>query len=166
MSVDVQELIDRAEITDVLVAYCQAQDQQEWHLLDAVFTDDAVMELPGSGLDGTLSPAAFRAFLVERFTPTRLSGQHSISNTLFRIHGDTARTISELASITLQTTDTEGVLSRTQANSLYVDDFVRTTAGWRIKHRVISQKNVEIDTVTYAPELIETIRRTSAFRWL
>ena len=47
--VDLQELSDRAEITDVLVRYTRAIDTGEWDRLDTVFTPDAQIDYTESG---------------------------------------------------------------------------------------------------------------------
>ena len=38
---DLQTLIDRAEITDLLTRYARAVDRQDWELFRTVFTPDA-----------------------------------------------------------------------------------------------------------------------------
>jgi hypothetical protein len=165
MTITEQELIARAEIQEVLTYYAQAQDQDQWDLYERVFTPDALLEFPGTGL-GNLSAAEFRAFIETKFNPTRLSGQHALANTTFAIDGGSARTITEVLSFTLQYTDREGVLTRMRGNSLYVDDWVFSNGEWRIRHRVTAQKNIETDEVTYTPELIASIRAGSSTRWV
>lgn len=163
MTLSDQDLIDRAEITDALVGYCHAQDQNEWALYDAVFTPDATVAFPGMNMPD-MTAAALRDFLVGH-NETRISGQHLVGNTLFDIAGDRARVISEVIYITLHPTATEGQVKRVRGNALYVDDFVRTAVGWRIRHRSIAQKNVEIDEGAYDPALLGAIRQGAATRW-
>ncbi|WP_353809588.1 nuclear transport factor 2 family protein [Agromyces sp. SYSU T00194] len=148
------DLAARAEIHDVLIAYCQAQDQELWSLWDRVFTPDATVRMPGV-TDAAFTPDQLQGFL-RQFNATRVSGQHTVSNVLVDLDGDTARTVSELTAVTLQTTDREGVLKRSRSAGLYVDDFVRTDEGWRIRSRTTLQKLVEIDDVEYDPALIAT----------
>jgi ketosteroid isomerase-like protein len=165
MALTEKELIARSEITEVLTAYAQAQDQNEWGLFDKVFTEDAVLEFPGAGI-GTLSPVQLKTFLKDVFNTTRISGQHALANTIFEIDGDRARTVSEVYYFTLQTTDKEGILRRIRGNAIYVDDLVHANGEWRIRHRVTAQKNVETDDIEYAPELIATIRDANRVRWI
>jgi hypothetical protein len=164
MGITIQDLLDRAAISDVLVSYSQAQDQEQWELFDRVFAEDAELEFLGLGL-GTMSPKQFRDFLVNQFNPTRLTGQHALSNTLYELHGDTARTITEMTFLTLSVTADENVLRRSRGTSLYVDDWVRTAEGWRIRHRVTAQKDVQDEEVAYAPEVLSTLRATASASW-
>lgn len=159
-----EEVLVRAEIREVLIAYAQAQDQNEWPLMARVFTADAVIDLPGTEL-GRMQAADFVSFLRDKFNPTRLSGQHALSNILFTIHGDQAKTLSEVSYFTLQFTDREGVLKRVRGNSLYADTLIRQNNVWRVQHRIIAQKNIEIDEVSYSPELIAAIRLASQTHW-
>lgn len=156
-------LIDRAEITDALVAYCQGQDQGVWTLYDRAFTADATIAFPGMGMP-TMAATAFRDFLVT-FNETRISGQHLIGNTLFEIDGNEARVVSEAIYITLHPTEQSQRVRRVRGNALYVDRFVRTAEGWRIAHRSIAQKNVEIDEADYDANLLCAIRDAAATDW-
>lgn len=165
MSFNSEQLLARSEINDVLTAYCHAQDQNEWRLAENIFTSDAVVELPGTSL-GQMAASEFLSFLRYKFTPHRLSGQHSLSNILFTIEGEQARTVSEVSYFTLEFTEQEGVLKRTRGNCIYVDDLVRVDGEWRIAHRVIAQKNIETNKVTYPSGLIAAIRIASEPRWL
>lgn len=46
---DLQQLIDRAEINDVLVRYPTGVDEMDWDRLDTVFTPDAEIDYTESG---------------------------------------------------------------------------------------------------------------------
>ena len=51
-----QEISDRLEIQDVMVAYCYAVDTRNWDALDEVFTADAVIDYSEMvGVKGTLA---------------------------------------------------------------------------------------------------------------
>ncbi|HZU65228.1 MAG TPA: nuclear transport factor 2 family protein [Novosphingobium sp.] len=163
MSLTEQELLDRAEITDALVAYCQAQDQNAWPLYARAFTADATIAFPGMGME-PMAASVFRDFLI-RFNETRLSGQHLIGNSWFEISGDEACVVSEAIYITLHPTDTPGRIRRVRGNALYTDRCRRTAEGWRIAERVIAQKNVEVDEGDYDPALLEAIRAAAATDW-
>ncbi|MFT4248827.1 MAG: nuclear transport factor 2 family protein [Pseudomonas sp.] len=158
-----REVVARAEILETLVAYCQAQDQQHWDLYDAVFAPEATIALHGMPLP-PMCADAFKAFLVD-FNRTRISGQHLLGNVLYRIAGDTARTLSEVIYLTLHPTDEPGVVKRIRGNALYVDDLVRGEDGWRIRKRVIAQKNVETDQAHYDDALLAGIRAAAARDW-
>lgn len=158
-----EELIARAEITDLLVRYSQAQDQDEWSLYEGLFTPDATIHFPGMPMESR-SAVEFGRFLQE-FNKTRLSGQHLVGNTLYRFDGAHAHVLSEALYITLHPTDTPGTLRRIRGNALYSDHLVHTAEGWRIARREIAQKNVEIDQASYDPALVAAFESTSATRW-
>jgi hypothetical protein len=163
MTISEQELFDRAEITDVLTAYCQAQDQEEWHLLDKVFVPDAVIEIAGMGYPAQ-SPAQMRE-LLQDFSKDRISGQHMIGNIIFDIDADRAKTVCEVIYITLHPADDPKRVKRIRGNALYSDELVRLESEWRIRKRVIAQKNVETDETEYDPSLLKAIRTTAKTRW-
>lgn len=163
MTLTTTDLIDRAQIQDVLHAYAQAQDQDRWDLYDRVFTPDARVDFPGLPL-GTLPAADLGRFLREDFGRTRVSGQHLIANTLFEIDGDAARTVSEVWHLTLQRTETDGVLRRSTGTTLYVDTWQRSD-GWRIAHRVAIQKHLDVADVAYDVDLLATIEQGAATDW-
>lgn len=163
MGLSEQELIDRAEIADALTAYCQAQDQEEWHLFEEAFTPDAEIEIAGMGYP-KLSASQMKQFLRD-FNKDRISGQHLIGNIMFDINGDRARTICEVIYITLHPTADPVRVKRVRGNALYSDELVRMSAGWRIKKRVIAQKNVEVDEGEYALAVLQSIRAAAKVRW-
>ena len=159
------ELLARAEISDLLVRYGQAQDQDEWRLYEGIFTQDATIHFPGMPMENR-SADEFGRFLQE-FNKTRISGQHLIGNTLYRFDadGESAHVVSEVIYITLHPTDTPGRVRRIRGNALYSDHAVRTADGWRIARRDIAQKNVEIDESDYDPSLLAAIEHAAATRW-
>ncbi|MEE4454647.1 nuclear transport factor 2 family protein [Novosphingobium resinovorum] len=159
------ELLARAEISDLLVRYGQAQDQDEWSLYEGVFTPDATIHFPGMPME-SLGAAEFGQFLQD-FNRTRISGQHLIGNTLYRFaaDGESAHVVSEVTYITLHPTDTPGRVRRIRGNGLYSDRAVRTAQGWRIARRDIAQKNVEIDEGDYDPVLLAAIESAATTRW-
>ena len=76
MPMSLQELSDRQEIQDLMVAYCYAIDRKNWDELDEVFTPDAVIDYTEMvGFRGNL--AETKAFLVEGLAPAQsLSAFH------------------------------------------------------------------------------------------
>ena len=49
MTLSIQEISDRLEIQDLLVAYSHAIDSHDWDALDDVFTPDAVIDYTEMG---------------------------------------------------------------------------------------------------------------------
>ncbi|MDG3011504.1 nuclear transport factor 2 family protein [Rhodococcus sp. D2-41] len=127
-----QEISDRMEIEDLLVDYCHAIDTRDWSALDAIFTSDAVIDYTATG------GIAAKPSEIKEFLATALSGfagfQHMIGASRIRIDGDsaTARTICHNPMVL----DSGSGQKRVMFVGLwYVDDLVRTEAGWRITHR-------------------------------
>lgn len=163
MSLTTQDLLDRAEITDAINAYSQALDQREWSLLDAAFTPDADITLLDRDVHYT--PAQLQELLSGANDSTRLSGQHLGGNTWFEINGDTAHTVTEVHWVTLQTTDDPVKFKHIRAGGIYVDDLVRTDAGWRIARRELALKNRVVELLPYDAADLDKIRYTLATHW-
>lgn len=132
MTMTLQEISDRMEIQDLMVAYCYAIDHKKWDELDNVFTPDAVIDYSEMvGFRGNLVET--KAFLVSGLA--QLSAyQHSISTSQIKIDGDTAfgRT---LVHNPMQVTLPDGKKHVMFVGLWYRDQFVRTPQGWRIKDR-------------------------------
>lgn len=156
----IEDLLTREEIRDTLNNYSQGLDQRNWELFDLAWADEATFEAPDEGI-GPVSAADLKATLQGKNDPDRLAGQHLLNNTHFMIDGDTARTISEVTWVTLQTTDKPDVVYEVRAGGMYVDDLVRTEAGWRITKRVLVTKSKVTRGVNYTPQRIENIRTYS-----
>src|SRR3546814_6167382 len=61
---DLQEISDRLEIQNLMVAYCYAIDNRDWDALDDVFTPEAIIDYTEMvGIKGNLKE--IKAFLAE-----------------------------------------------------------------------------------------------------
>lgn len=160
MALTIDDLITREEIRDTLTNYSQGLDQRNWDLYDQVWTDDATFEAVDEGIE-KISAKDLQAMLQGNNDPDRLAGQHLLNNTHFQVDGDTARTITEVTWVTLQTMDKPGMVFEVRAGGMYVDDLVRTADGWRIQHRVLVTKNKSTRGVQYPPERVDNIRKHS-----
>ncbi len=127
-----QELSDRFEIQDLLVAYADAIDRRDWDALDEVFTPDADIDYTAmGGIRGSL--AEIKEFLAEGlgwFT----SFQHLTATPRIVLDGDTA-TGRAICHNPMTLTDADGVSHTVFIGLWYIDDYVRTPAGWRISAR-------------------------------
>lgn len=130
---DLSELSDRAEIADLLARYSDAIDHQRFDELDEVFTPDAVIDYTAFGAPrGDL--ASTKAFL-QKVLPGHVSYAHLLGLPVIDLDGDTAtaRTPCHNPMVYL---DAEGNEQLYVCGLWYVDELVRTPAGWRIKQRV------------------------------
>ncbi len=129
--IDHQELSDRFEIQDLLAAYCHAIDTQNFDALDDIFTKDAFIDYTAvGGAKGNLKETkAYLAKALSKFTGM----QHMLGLPQISIDGDTAtgRTIC----FNPMVLERDGAPHVFFVGIWYVDELVRTEAGWRIKHR-------------------------------
>jgi hypothetical protein len=124
-----QEISDRMEIGDLLARYSAAIDGRAWHELDALFTDDAVIDYSEmGGIRGSL--AEQKAFLAS-VMPSFAGFQHLTATSTFDIDGDTAR-VRTICFNPMVVTDERQVLF---CGLWYRDVLVRTPDGWRIRER-------------------------------
>jgi hypothetical protein len=124
-----QEISDRMEITDLLARYSAAIDGRQWDELDALFTEDAVIDYTEmGGVRGSL--AEQKAFLAEN-VPVFPVSQHLAATSTFEIDGDTAR-VRTICFNPMVVTDEKQVLF---CGLWYRDVMVRASDGWRIRER-------------------------------
>lgn len=131
-SQQVQLLIDRLEIDDLLTRYTVALDTREWDLLATVFTPDATIDYTSSqGIKGQFPE--IRVWLEKALTAFTAS-QHLLGNRQIELDGDhgTGRTYFFNPN-TL--TDEAGVATMLFVGGFYLDKFVRTAEGWRVADR-------------------------------
>jgi 3-phenylpropionate/cinnamic acid dioxygenase small subunit len=132
MTKTLQELSDRQEIQDVMVAYAYAIDRKNFDELDEVFTPDAVIDYSEMvGFRGNLQET--KKFLVAGLSQLK-AYQHSISTSQIRIEGDTAHGRT-LCFNPMTVPLGEGKEQTMFVGLWYRDVFVRTPKGWRIKER-------------------------------
>jgi ketosteroid isomerase-like protein len=132
MTLSIQEISDRLEIQDLLVAYSHAIDHHDWDALDDVFTPDAVIDYTEMGAPrGNL--AETKAFLAS-VLPNFPSYQHMVATTKLTFDGDVAygRTICHNP---MMVAHGDGNPHMMFCGLWYRDTFVRTPDGWRIKDR-------------------------------
>jgi hypothetical protein len=121
------QLADRIAIADLTAAYAFALDGHDWDGLDEVFTPDATAELGRSlsGLD------AIKERIRGALEPLDAS-QHLVATPQIRIDGDRAT-----CRCYLQAQHVKGG-ALFMVGGRYDDRVVRTPAGWRIEHRVLT----------------------------
>ena len=127
-----QEISDRLEIQDLMVAYSHAVDTRDWEAFDDVFTPDAIIDYTEmGGSRGTLTET--KDFL-RTVMPHFSSFQHMVATSKVTINGDSAegRTICHNPMV-MDTGNGEPLVFF--CGLWYRDHFVRTPAGWRIKER-------------------------------
>jgi hypothetical protein len=132
MTMSIEEISDRLEIQDLLVAYSHAVDTRNWDAFDDVFTDDALIDYTEMG--GSRGGVAATKEFLRTTMPQFASFQHMQATSKVTLHGDTAegRTICHNPMVLDRGNGETQVFF---CGLWYRDRFVRTPAGWRIKER-------------------------------
>ena len=127
-----QEISDRLEIQDLMVAYSHAVDTRDWDAFDDVFTPDAIIDYTEMG--GTRGGVTATKDFLRMAMPHFSSFQHMVATSKVTIDGDTAegRTICHNPMVIDKGNGETHVFF---CGLWYRDRFVRTPAGWRIKER-------------------------------
>jgi hypothetical protein len=128
-----QEVSDRLEIQDLLVAYSHAIDTQNWEGLDDVFTEDAFIDY--SAMGGSAGNLKETKEFLSGVMPGFTSYYHMVATSKVEINGDTARGRT-ICHNPMVITKADGETDVFFCGGWYRDVFVRTPAGWRIKERV------------------------------
>jgi hypothetical protein len=157
----IEEISDRLEIQDLLIAYSTAIDTRRFDHLDRVFTPDAYIDYRAmGGVDGRYPEV--KAWLAQ-VLPNFPAYAHMLGNVDIRLAGDTAtsRTLcfnpmvlgaapaatsgsgaapaatSDSGAAPAATSDSGGEQPQVLFCGLwYEDEFVRTGDGWRMSRRV------------------------------
>jgi len=123
---------DRADIIDVTHNYCWALDRNQWHELDNVFLPGATAQLGGH----TCADRDEIKQVCSNALTKLDDSQHLVATHQVRVTGDTATSRCYLHAQHIRRAADGGphyiVAGR------YEDDLVRTSDGWRIKHRTLS----------------------------
>ncbi|MFB8005146.1 nuclear transport factor 2 family protein [Nocardia sp. NPDC056000] len=130
----IQQVIDRADISDAVVRYATAVDTRDWRSLAALFTDDAYWEYSASGerVDG---PAAITDRIrssIERLDAT----QHFNTNHVVALSGDEAEHICYYYAQHIRRGLANGATFL--AGGMYRDRFRRTAQGWKFTARTLN----------------------------
>ena len=135
MTFDVQALSETAEILELRARYGRALDEKDWDLMRTIFTDDASVDFglgqPFEGFDSILQ--ACRA-VMESLART----QHFFGNHEIELDGDRAR--GRLKFIGSSFLSTEAGAPNACLRGDYIDEYVRTDAGWRVSKSPVDHR--------------------------
>jgi len=120
-----QWLVDRAQISDVLIAYASCADARDWDGIAALFTEDGVVTSPLGDMRGR-EFASVAAPLMASFWAT----QHISTNHAIRIDGDEASSRSYLQAIHLTEQGDPSV--HADIGGWYGHTFTRVDGCWLI----------------------------------
>ena len=130
-----QWLIDRTAISDMLIDFARALDDQDWAGYAANYTDDGMLAItPTIAHTGREGMAEFVAASLGRYVGTHhLSSNHAIA-----IDGDEATTRSYL--IAAHILDAENPYRHADGAGWYRCKLRRTPDGWRFTHVALDVK--------------------------
>lgn len=140
MDIDVEAVIERAQIERVLVGYATALDDRNWAELSQVFLEDAYVEYEGIG---RFKGLAAIEHVIRGFLDACGNTQHQISNVRIDLRGSQAKTQCYVVA-------THSGLGRYADQILtvwgeYTDELQRHGRGWRIASRRLSIRLVQGD---------------------
>jgi SnoaL-like domain len=146
MALTLEEISDRLEIQDTLLAYSTALDVpgRRWDQWYKCFTEDAVCEYPGIGAK---SPAELQD-MFSLNDAVRLTTQHLFLNIVISLDGDSATSRSECSYAAVNRGEKPEKNTLRLAGLFFNDELARTPEGWRITHRVATSRwghAIEID---------------------
>lgn len=131
MNEQIQALLDKQSIYEVLVTYCRGVDRCDEDLIRAAFHDDSYDDhgyWKGPGHD--LAP-----FLADRLRKANASTTHSIGNVLIELDGDLARSEAQVYATLIRRGSDPVEIDVVGAR--YLDRFSRRAGTWRIDHRTV-----------------------------
>lgn len=131
MNHEVQVLLDKQAILEVLHTYCRGVDRCDEALVRSVYHDDAYDDhgyWRGRGQD-------FASFVVKRLMAANSATTHSITNVLICVEGDRAWSESQVMATLVRRG--EEPLQADVMGARYLDRLSRRDGTWRIEHRVV-----------------------------
>ena len=130
------ELLDRAEIQELMNRYAWMVDMKKWEMIDEVFTSDATVDYVSSG--GQAGPyKETLGWLARALAPWPMN-LHYLSNLHIEFDGDTA-TSRCYFNAPMGRDEPDGSQTIMTNAGWYEDRLRRTPDGWRIVDRICKQ---------------------------
>jgi 3-phenylpropionate/cinnamic acid dioxygenase small subunit len=117
---------DRLELHELPGRYGDAIDDRDWDRLDQIFTDDAVFDLTDLGSLRLEGLPEIKRYMDE-------DANHPRTHMMTNIYVDETP-----QGVKLRFRIVALLPERRVGTASYYDDVVKTPAGWRVKHRVIT----------------------------
>ncbi|MGE3447517.1 MAG: nuclear transport factor 2 family protein [Microbacteriaceae bacterium] len=129
LSPALQQLLDRAEIVDVVHRYMQAMDHGDGELYLSVLADDVELSGGKVGIEAARAACA-RGFGLADFDVTR-HRTHVVGNVVITLDGDEAH--GDVTVVSIPTGEVEGAPKTLVRGLRYLIGFRRAAEGWRIR---------------------------------
>jgi hypothetical protein len=130
---EVQALLDKQAIRDVVLRYCRGIDRNDRELVRSCYWPEAIDE--HGSFTGTRDE--YVDWVFDRLLPRYLMTFHFVGNVLVEVpaDGDTDHARSEAYGISWHRVDSDARERNLQTAFRYVDDFERRDGEWRILRR-------------------------------
>ena len=128
---DMQNILDRAAITDVLHRYCRGIDRLDYDLVNGVYWPEAVDDhgiYKGPGKD-------FAAFVLPMLGEHYRATMHTLGQSFIEIKGTHANSETYFVAYHVGARDGKNFIET--AGGRYVDVFEKRGDAWRIRDRVV-----------------------------
>ena len=122
------EAADRLELHELPGRYGDAIDDRDWEGLGRIFTDDATFDLTDLGGPKLVGLAEIRRYMDE-------DAAHPLTHLMTNIYVDEHPGGTKLY-FRIVARAKGGVFG----TASYYDDVVKTPAGWRVRHRVVTRR--------------------------
>jgi hypothetical protein len=126
-----QELLDRQEISALLIEFAHLLDTKDWQHRPDLFADDGVLELRFAGMTRTKQDLINARETGSGLRRYRLT-QHFSANHRIEINGDTAHSRSYMLAIHMF----EDKFKHADAGGYYECDYTKTPDGWKFSRVV------------------------------
>lgn len=139
----VQWLVDRAEIGDLMIEFARALDERDWDGYAATYAPDGVLDIaPTVQHAGTEGMAAFVAGSLSGYP----GGTHHLNtNHAISVDGDTARARAYLLAVHVL----DDMSKHADGAGWYDYELRRTPAGWRFTHVRLTIRYVSGEPITH-----------------
>ena len=137
-----EELIDRAAISDLVIAYATGLDRRDWALYRSIFTNEIDMEFSSAGIKPGRYSADDWMRDAQRLFAGLETSQHTSTNHVHTLRGDDATCVSNMqaehfVAAGLEDSPPPGH-ERWTIGGNYVNELVRTSAedtpgGWKLR---------------------------------
>ena len=131
MSTQIQEIVDRQQITEALSTYCRAVDRVDRELGYSIWNEGATVDYGEAIFIGTARG------VIDHICNSHLQGlshSHQLGNVIIRLDGDLA--FSEAYVNSAMRMEHNGELLQVNTRGRYLDNWSRNGVGWGIDRRV------------------------------
>jgi hypothetical protein len=140
---DLQTLLDKSALADLVLTYCRACDRRDFALVRTLYHDDAIDE---HGYMFTGTPDEFVAWLPQAMSQFEAT-VHAVSNMLFKVNGDKAE--GEIYTLAYHRTPGPNA-QEIVIGGRYLDVYEKRGGVWKFFRRALACDYVENRTVDQA----------------